>query len=101
MSIIIKKLVWDTWNIAHIARHNVLPGEVEEVCRGTYRSYESYDGRFEIIGATEQKRILLIILDPEVKEGEYYVVTAHTAERKDRALFRKEKGGEVYDTKEK
>lgn len=101
MSIIVKKLIWEEWNVAHIARHNVLPEEVEDVCRGKYVSYESYDGRFEIIGATKQGSILFIVLDPEPVEGEYYVVTAHTASKKARALYEKEKGGEKNDTTEK
>ena len=32
--IVIRRLVWDTWNIVHIARHDVVPDEVEEVCHG-------------------------------------------------------------------
>ena len=95
MKIVIKRLMWDEWNIAHIARHDVIPEEVEEVCKGVYTSYQSYDGRYELIGATGQGRILLIVLDPELNEGEYYVVTAHTANRKDRAVYQKDKGGEV------
>ena len=96
--VVIKKLIWDEWNVTHIARHKVLPEEVEEVCRRTYIAYESYDGKFEIIGTTKQKRILLIVLDPEPVNGEHYVVTANTANRRDRKLFQ-EKGGETYDTK--
>lgn len=98
MNVVIKKLIWDEWNVKHIARHKVSPEEVEEVCRGIYIAYESYDGRFEIIGATKQKRILLIVLDPEPINGKYYVVTAHTANKKDRALYQKQ-GGETHDTK--
>jgi hypothetical protein len=26
----VRRLIWDTWNIAHIARHDVIPEEVEE-----------------------------------------------------------------------
>lgn len=101
MIIIIKKLIWDEWNVAHITRHNVLSEEVEDVCRGEYVSYESYDGRFEVIGKTQQGRILLIVLDPEPTKGEYYVVTAHTANKKDRAIYENEKGGGKNDTTEK
>ena len=91
----ISRLIWDEWNVAHIARHNVIPQEVEEACQGTYISYESYDQRFEVIGATQHGRILTLILDPEPEQGVYYVVTAHTAGKKDRALYQKEKGGEA------
>ncbi len=95
MKIVIKKLIWDTWNIAHIARHDVIPDEVEEACKGIYLTYQSYDGRYEIIGATKQGRILLVVLDPEQEEGMYYVVTAHTAKKKDRVLYQERKGGEA------
>lgn len=93
MNVIVKKLIWDEWNIAHISRHKVLPEEVEEVCRGSYIAYESHDGRFKVIGTTKQERILLIVLDPESKDCEYYVVTAHTASKKDQELYHQEKGG--------
>jgi len=89
------RLVWDEWNVAHIARHGVIPQEVEDVCQGTYISYESYDQRFEVIGATHNERILTIILDPEPEPGIYYVVTAHPASKKDRKLYQQEKGGEA------
>jgi hypothetical protein len=39
--------------------------------------------------------MLEVVLDPEPEEGVYYVVTAHPASRKDRALYQKEKGGEA------
>jgi hypothetical protein len=92
--IVIKQLVWTDWNVAHIAQHDVIPDEVEQACKGRYISYESYAGRFEVIGETHKGRIVLVVLDPEPEDGVYFVVTAHTAEKKDRALYRKERGGE-------
>lgn len=92
--IVIKKLIWDEWNVTHIAEHDVAPSEVEEVCQGTVKAYESYDGRYEVIEQTKKGRILMVILDPEPQEGEYYIVTAHTANKKDRIIYLKEKGGE-------
>ena len=32
--IVIRRLIWDSWNITHIARHDVTPDEVEDVCHG-------------------------------------------------------------------
>jgi hypothetical protein len=29
----IRKLLWDKRNIFHIARHNIIPEDVEEVCK--------------------------------------------------------------------
>lgn len=96
----IKRLIWDDWNVEHIARHGVSPQEVEEVCHGEYISFKSYDQRFQIIGSTNSERILTIILDPEPEEGVYYVVTAHTASRKDRKLYQKEEGVTYDEQKE-
>ena len=32
--IVVRRLTWDSWNVPHIARHGVVPQEVEEVCHG-------------------------------------------------------------------
>lgn len=80
--IAVKELIWDDWNKAHIAKHNLLPNEVEEVCHGTCKAVESYRGRLEIVGKTKKGRKLVIILSPEDRElkkygsGIYYPITA-------------------------
>ena len=93
MKTVIKRLIWDEWNIDHIARHDVLPEEVEEVCKSDPLVQTGNKGRVVTIGLTKAKRWLEVILDPEMEEGVYYVVTAHTANRKERGLYQKEKGG--------
>lgn len=89
----IKKLIWDEWNVAHIARHNVTPDEAEQVARGDVLVQKGKKGRTALVGPTESGRILRIILDPEGKDI-YYPVTAHTASRKDKILYKQEKEGE-------
>jgi hypothetical protein len=42
--IVISRLIWDSWNVAHIARHEVVPDEVEEVCHGPFIIRQTYDG---------------------------------------------------------
>jgi hypothetical protein len=37
--------------------------------------------------------MLAVILDPEEEEGVYYPVTARPASRKERRLYREQKGG--------
>ena len=32
MVLTIRKLIWDPWNIQHIARHQIIPDEIEAVC---------------------------------------------------------------------
>ena len=87
----VQRLVWDTWNVAHIARHEVAPEEVEEVCHGEPLARRSYRNRIILIGPTDVGRMLAVVLDPEA-EGVYYPVTARSASRKERRFYQQEKG---------
>ncbi len=79
---VIKSLVWDEWNKAHIAEHGVTIEEVEEVCRHEHKTYETYRGRVELEGRTLAGRKLIIILSSEDRNlqsygpGVYYPITA-------------------------
>jgi hypothetical protein len=79
-------LVWDEWNREHLARHNVLPEEVEEVCHGKYVATESYRKRLLIVGKTKKGRQISIVLSPEGRDlefygnGIYYAITAFDRE---------------------
>lgn len=81
-----------------IARHNVAPEEVEEICHGDPIVQTGKKGRKLIIGPTKQKRIVLVVLDHEGK-GRYYPVTARDASRKERKLYKQEK--EVQENEKK
>jgi uncharacterized DUF497 family protein len=93
----VKQLIWDAGNVDHMARHQVTPEEVEEVCGQTFLAFESYKGRFLIIGPTQAERMLAIVLDPEPEEGIYYPVMARSADNKERRLYQAEKGGGNQD----
>ncbi|OGM32097.1 hypothetical protein A2803_00845 [Candidatus Woesebacteria bacterium RIFCSPHIGHO2_01_FULL_44_21] len=82
----VKKLIWDGWNIEHIARHNVTKDEVEELC--TYQPIveKGYGGRIRLIGPTNSGRMLGIVLAPK-SDKIYYVVTARPASRKERKAY--------------
>lgn len=90
----IKKLVWDEWNIAHIARHDVIPDEVEQVCHGEYVVQLGKKGRSLIFGSTKSLRIITIVIDP-LGNGAYYPVTARPASQKERLIYKQEKGGGI------
>jgi len=92
--VFVHRLVWDNWNIAHIARHQVIPEEVEEVCEGNPTTSQTYAGRIRVAGPTRAGRMLTIILAPKGEEGVYYLVTARSADRKERKEYQQEKGGE-------
>ena len=96
--IVIRRLLWDTWNISHIARHGVIPDEVEYVCqhnplviRGKIRK------RVVLVGVTMEKRLLGVVLENH-GEGKYYPLTAYDALTEDRVLYERERGGERDET---
>ena len=82
----IRRLICDAWNVAYIARHDVTPEEVEQVCQGTHITRQAHEERVIVIGPTRTDRVLALILDPE-GEGVYYPVTAQPASRKERHLY--------------
>ncbi len=87
----IDHITWDTWNIAHIVRHSVTVAEVEEVCYGTFITQQGYSGRFLVIGQTSDERTLAVVLEPQ-GAGEYYVVTARPASRRERRDYQENIG---------
>jgi uncharacterized DUF497 family protein len=88
----VRRLIWDSWNIAHIARHNVIPDEVEEVCHGQPMTSQTYKGRLRVVGPTHSRRMLTVILAPTEKSGVYYPVTARPADRKERRGYNQQRG---------
>jgi uncharacterized DUF497 family protein len=86
-------LIWDEGNIAHIARHNVLPAEVEQICHGSYIALAGKKGRLLVVGLTQKGRMITAALDPEPQEGIYYPVTARPASRKERRLYEEAQTG--------
>ncbi len=91
--ILIRRLIWDAENVAHIARHQVAPEQVEEACHGEFIIRPAKKGRLLIIAPTRSGLMLAIVLAEEEKET-YYVVTARPADRKERRIYEEEKGGE-------
>lgn len=89
--IYIRRLIWDAWNTAHIARHDVTPEEVEEVCHGRPIASETYGQRIRLIGPDLQGRMRTVILAPR-RRGVYYPVTARPASRKERRLYHEQLG---------
>lgn len=89
----ITALIWDDWNVAHIARHDLSKDEVEQVCQGAYVSWETFENRVMVVGETVSGRLVSIVLGDKGK-GIYYPVTARTASAKERRRYFELKGGE-------
>ena len=82
----VERLVWDPWNVGHIAHHGVRPQEVEEVCHGSFVARATYGYRILLIGRTHDERALAVVLEP-IADRVYYVVTARPASRKERRFY--------------
>ena len=76
------ELIWDEWNIKHIAKHDVTRVEVKEIFAKTVRAKRSYEGRLMVFGKTRRRRLLAVVLEKEEKG--YYVLSARSASRKER-----------------
>jgi len=92
--LVVKRLVWDEWNGAHIARHDIIPEAVEEVCHNNPLVSRTYNDRLRLVGLTAEGEIVTVILAPQGREI-YYPITARPATRKERQLYRAQKGGET------
>lgn len=86
----IGKLVWDVWNVAHIARHSVTPDEVEEVCHGDFVVQLGKKGRSLVFGPLKSGKMITVVIDP-LGRGIYYPVTARSASRRERLIYKQEK----------
>jgi uncharacterized DUF497 family protein len=89
-------LVWDTFNEAHRwERHQLTRAEVEEFAYGPAKNLyarQTYGGRFLVIGPKAVRRLLVLSLAPK-GSGNYYPVSARTADRKERREYREWKAG--------
>lgn len=86
----VRRLVWDEWNVAHIARHGITQDEVDEICCSKPFASATYKGRLRLIGETRSGKIVTVILAPK-GEDVYYPVTARPASRKERKIYQEHK----------
>lgn len=98
--LIVRKLIWDAWNISHIARHHVTPDEVEAICNGNPVVLQGQKkGRLVLIGKTEEGRVLGVVLESKGKR-QYYPVTGYDADVHDTTLYNRLRGGDYNETDE-
>jgi uncharacterized DUF497 family protein len=91
----ITELLWDDQNIAHIARHEVTPREVEEVVFSPATLFfdggdADRPGRLVAFGATAAARLLAVYLDTPAG-GRSYPVTARPMTAKEKRSYRRAK----------
>lgn len=67
VEVIIEHLIWDDWNVNHIKKHKVKVQEVQEAVKSKTKTLKSYQKRMLVLGQTEKKRLLTIVLAKEKK----------------------------------
>ncbi len=83
----IRKLIWDSWNIQHIARHQIIPDEVEAICHNNpVVLHGRLKNRLLLIGKTDEDRTITVVLEPKGKSV-YYPITAYPSDSKDLAYI--------------
>lgn len=89
--IVIKKLIWDEYNLEHIKKHDVEAAEIEHVARNITGHSKGKKGRYLIFGRIGTRIITIVVRRKEA--GIYYPVTARDSAKKERR--------KVYDKEEK
>lgn len=93
LMVFVRKLIWDTWNVQHIARHHVLPEEIEEICHESPVILQGQQKkRLILIGVTNEDRMLTVVLEPK-GHGVYYPITAYLSSPADSTLYKRLQGG--------
>ena len=68
------------------------------MCHGNFIIRPAYSERLLLIGPTLTGRVLAAVLDADVAEGRYYVVTARPADRKERKIYQREQEAKTDDS---
>ncbi len=88
--IIIKELIWDTYNIEHIKKHNVTIIEAEVAAKNLIAHKIGKKERYIAIGRSGTRIISVVVR--RVRAGVYYPVTVRDSDKKERRLlYEKEK----------
>jgi uncharacterized DUF497 family protein len=79
-------LIWDTFNTDHIRKHSVSMQEIVEACGHIVHTEKTKKDRFLMVGITDKKRILSMVLANK-DENQFYLVTARDASKKERKIY--------------
>ncbi len=85
---LIGELQWDDENVEHIARHNVNPQEVEDVCFGLHISEKATGQRYILSGQAVAGRYLTVVVE-RVGKGVFRPITAFEMSQNYRRRYQK------------
>ena len=88
--IIVRQLIWQNWTVEHIKKHNVTIEEAETAVKSIIVNKRGYNGRYVLTGRSGTRILSVIVFRKKI--GEYIVVTARDADKKERLkVYAKEK----------
>ncbi len=90
MRVRVRKLIWDTWNIAHIARRQITPEDIDWLLAGIHcrpRFDRSRNRTLAVWGKDKRDPYLLLIL-AERGLGVYYPVTSRPMTSREKSRFK-------------
>lgn len=91
IKVIVTQLIWDDWNVTHIARHDVVPDAVEQSLSDPDALFlQAKQGRVMVLGRAGV-RLLATVLNKQEGDGVYYVITARDMSKNERAFYRAQK----------
>ncbi len=90
MSLIIRNLIWDDWNLDHIKKHSVLVTGVEQSLRDKYVVFIAGHSRRVLSLGRADERLITTVLERQGDSQDYYVVTARDMAKKERLIYRQQ-----------
>ncbi|MFZ3089709.1 MAG: BrnT family toxin [Nitrospirota bacterium] len=83
-----KTFEWDTGNIEHILRHNVIPDEIEEACVNRPYIRRTTDRRYLVYGVTDSGRYLFIV---GINKGKaiFRAITARDMTEMEKSMYKR------------
>ena len=82
----ISSFEWDETNVAHIARHNITPEEVEETCFNNPLILRGRWKRYYALGQADSGRYLTVIFEVKFR-GIVRVITARDMDDSERRRY--------------
>lgn len=88
----IEQLVWDEWNLDHIAKHGVTYEDVEAVIKGPAVARAIYKQRFLVVGPTPDGRVPAVVVGPDPHvAGSFCTFSARPASRQERRDYQQQR----------
>ena len=85
----IGRLDWDNYRVEHIAKHDVIPSEVWEVCEDPlHLARRQGRNRYRLYGQTANGRYLFVVLE-HVERTFYKPITARDMTDREKRNFRR------------